>query len=91
MVIFLLALGPKLLIDGKQVITLPWGYIWSLPLLDSAESQRLMDFGQLVLALLLALWLAHVTKSKVALAARWAWQRCRSRRSSRMCPRSPRW
>ena len=30
-----------------------------------------MDFGQLVLALLLAIWLAHVTKSKVALAARW--------------------
>lgn len=70
-VIFLLALGPKLLIDGKQVVTLPWGYIWDLPLLDSAESQRLMDFGQLVLALLLAIWLAHVTKSKVALAARW--------------------
>jgi hypothetical protein len=70
-VIFLLALGPKLLVDGKQVITLPWGFIWSLPLLDSAESQRLMDFGQLVLALLLAIWLAHVTKSKVALAARW--------------------
>ena len=70
-VIFLLALGPKLLIDGKQVMTLPWGYIWDLPLLDSAESQRLMDFGQLVLALLLALWLAHVTRSKVALAARW--------------------
>ena len=70
-VIFLLALGPKLLIDGKQVMTLPWGYIWNLPLLDSAESQRLMDFGQLILGLLLALWLAHVTKSKVALAARW--------------------
>jgi hypothetical protein len=70
-VIFLLALGPKLLIDGKQVVTLPWGYIWDLPLLNSAESQRLMDFGQLVLALLLAIWLAHVTKSKVALAARW--------------------
>jgi hypothetical protein len=70
-VIFLLALGPKLLVDGNQVITLPWGYIWDLPLLDSAESQRLMDFGQLVLALLLAIWLAHVTKSKVALAARW--------------------
>jgi hypothetical protein len=30
-----------------------------------------MDFGQLVLALLMALWLGHVTKSKVALAARW--------------------
>jgi hypothetical protein len=70
-IIFLLALGPKLLVDGKQVMTLPWGYVWSLPLLDSAESQRLMDFGQLVLALLLAIWLAYVTKSKVALAARW--------------------
>jgi hypothetical protein len=69
--IFLLALGPKLLIDGKQVMTLPWGFIWNLPLLDSAESQRLMDFGELVLALLVALWLAYVTKSKVVLAARW--------------------
>jgi hypothetical protein len=70
-VVFLLALGPKLLVDGKQVITLPWGFIWSLPLLDSAESQRLMDFGQLILALLLALWLAYVTTSKLVLAARW--------------------
>jgi hypothetical protein len=31
-----------------------------------------MDFGQLVLALVMAIWLAHVTKSKVARAARWA-------------------
>jgi hypothetical protein len=70
-VIFLLSLGPKLVIDDKIVATLPWGYIWSLPLLNSAESQRLMDFGQLVLALVMAIWLAHVTASKVALAARW--------------------
>jgi hypothetical protein len=70
-VIFLFALGPKLVIDDKVVATLPWGYVWSLPLLNSAESQRLMDFGQLVLALLVAIWLAHVTASKVALAARW--------------------
>ena len=71
-VIFLLALGPKLVIDDKIVATLPWGYIWSLPLLNSAESQRLMDFGQLILALVMAIWLTHVTASKVALAARWA-------------------
>jgi hypothetical protein len=70
-VIFLLALGPKLVIDNKIVATLPWGYIWSLPLLNSAESQRLLDFGQLILALVMAIWLAHVTASKVALAARW--------------------
>jgi hypothetical protein len=71
-VIFLLALGPKLVIDDKVVATLPWGYLWSLPLLNSAESQRLMDVGQLVLALLMALWLARVTGSRAALAARWA-------------------
>jgi hypothetical protein len=70
-VIFLLALGPKLVIDGKQTLIVPWGYVWSLPLLNSAEPQRLMDFGELILALLMAIWLAHVTKSKVALAARW--------------------
>jgi len=71
-VTFLLALGPKLLVDGQPVMTLPWGYIWNLPILDSAEPQRLMDFGQLILALLLALWLAQATASKVARAARWA-------------------
>jgi hypothetical protein len=71
-VIFLLALGPKLVIGDRVVATLPWGYIWSLPLLNSAESQRLMDIGQLVLALVMAIWLAHLTASKVALAARWA-------------------
>jgi hypothetical protein len=70
-VTFLLALGPKLVIGDKIVATLPWGYIWSLPLLDSAESQRLMDFGQLVLAVVTAIWLARVTASKVVLAARW--------------------
>ena len=70
-VIFLLALGPKLVIDDKVVATLPWGYVWSLPLLNSAESQRLMDVGQLVLALVMALWLAQVSKGKIALAARW--------------------
>lgn len=70
-IIFLLALGPALLVDSKTVVSLPWGKIWSLPILSSAEPQRLMDFGQLVLALMMALWLAHVTKSKLVRGARW--------------------
>jgi hypothetical protein len=71
-VVFLFSLGPKLINENKAVMPLPWGYIWDLPVLKSAEPQRLMDFGQLILALLMALWLAHVTQSKLALAGRWA-------------------
>jgi hypothetical protein len=71
-VIFLLSLGQSLVVDSKTVVTLPWGKIWSLPILSSAEPQRLLDFGQLVLALLMAIWLAQVTKSWLVRAARWA-------------------
>ncbi len=70
-IIFLLSLGQSLVVDGKTVVPLPWGKIWSLPILSSAEPQRLMDFGQLILALAMAIWLAHVTKSKLARSARW--------------------
>jgi hypothetical protein len=71
-IIFLLSLGQSLIVDSKTVISLPWGKIWSLPILSSAEPQRLLDFGQLVLALLLALWLAAATTSWLVRAARWA-------------------
>jgi hypothetical protein len=70
-IIFLLSLGQDLIVDGKTVVSLPWGKIWSLPILSSAEPQRLLDFGQLVLAVMMAVWLAHVTKSKLAQAGRW--------------------
>jgi hypothetical protein len=71
-IIFLLALGPDLLVDSKTVVSLPWGFIWKLPILNSAEPIRLMDFGELVLALMMALWLAQVTKSWLVRGARWA-------------------
>ena len=70
-IIFLLSLGQSLVIDGKTTMSLPWGKIWTLPILSSAEPQRLMDFGQLVLALAMALWLAQVTESKLLRSARW--------------------
>jgi hypothetical protein len=69
---FFLSLGPYWYFDSKKVFSLPWGWIWSLPILRSAEPQRLLDFGQLMLALCLALWLAQVTQSKLARAGRWA-------------------
>ena len=66
-----LAAGPTLYIDGQKVTALPWGGIWSLPLLKSAEPMRFIDFGYLALAVVLALWLAQLTKSRLLRAARW--------------------
>jgi hypothetical protein len=70
-VIIALAAGPKLIVDGKQLFSLPWGGMWSAPILRSAEPIRFIDFAYLVLAIVLALWLAQLTKSKLLLAARW--------------------
>jgi hypothetical protein len=70
-VILLFAAGPGLMVDGRQVVALPWGGMWSLPILKSAEPIRFIDFGYLVLAIVLALWLAQLTKSKLVRAARW--------------------
>jgi hypothetical protein len=71
-IIIALALGPNLIIDGKQLFALPWGFIWSLPIFKSAEPVRFIDFGYLVLALALSMWLAELTASLLVRAARWA-------------------
>jgi hypothetical protein len=71
-VIVLLATGPNLIIDGQQAFTWPWGGMWNWPILKSAEPVRLIDFGYLVLAVALAVWLAEVTRSALVRAGRWA-------------------
>lgn len=71
-VVVALAVGPNLIVDGGTVTALPWSFIWRWPLLRSAEPVRFIDFGYMILALVLALWLAKVTESKLVLAARWA-------------------
>ena len=69
--IVVLALGPRLTIGSKQLGALPWAHLWSLPLARSAEPARLMLFGYLVLAIILAVWLARPAASRLLLAARW--------------------
>jgi hypothetical protein len=69
--IVVLALGPHLVIGATQLGPLPWARLWSLPLVRSAEPVRLMLFGYLVLAIILAVWLAIPTKSRLLLAAQW--------------------
>jgi hypothetical protein len=69
--IVVLALGPHLIVGTRQLGSLPWARLWSLPLARSAEPVRLMLFGYLVLAIILALWLAVPARSRLSQAARW--------------------
>jgi hypothetical protein len=66
-----LAIGPRPVIGAHQLGPLPWARLWSLPLARSSEPVRIMLFGYLVLAIILAVWLAVPTKSRLLLASRW--------------------
>jgi hypothetical protein len=70
-VIIALAVGPDLVLAGKPVFTLPWSGLWNLPIARSVEANRFILFGYLVLAIVLALWLAEPVRSRLLLAARW--------------------
>lgn len=67
-----LAAGPVLVIGSRQYGPLPWGRLWSLPLARSAEPTRLSLFAYLVLAIIMALWLAAPARSRLLQAGRWA-------------------
>jgi len=67
-VIILASLGPALTFDGGRVITLPWFWLWRLPIVRNAYPSRLMLFAFLTLAVMTALWLAS-TSSKLWLRA----------------------
>jgi hypothetical protein len=70
-VIIVLAVGPDLVLPGMRALTLPWGRLWNLPIARSVETVRFILFGYLVLAIVLALWLAAPVRSRLLLAARW--------------------
>ena len=70
-VVIALAVGPNVYVDGRQLVALPWGGFWSLPIAKSAEPSRFMVFGYLVLGIALSLWLASLTRSRLLRAARW--------------------
>jgi hypothetical protein len=66
-----LAAGPNLVISTTQVLALPWGKLWNLPLARSAEPSRVVIFAILVLSIALAVWLALPAGNRLLLAARW--------------------
>jgi hypothetical protein len=63
--------GPDLIVADHPVLALPWGGLWNLPITRSAEPDRLIIFGFLILAIALALWLAAPGASRLGQAARW--------------------
>jgi len=56
--VILVALGPVLHVDGHRVTGLPWARLWQLPIVRSAYPARFMVFAFLVLAVMMAVWLA---------------------------------
>jgi len=69
--IIALAAGPRLIIGGRQLGTLPWARLWTLPVARSAEPVRLILLAYLVLAVILAVWLATPARNRLLLASRW--------------------
>jgi hypothetical protein len=53
-----LAVGPVLVVGNRDLVHLPWGALWSLPIARSAEPSRLIIFVYLLVSIALALWLA---------------------------------
>jgi len=70
-VILALASGPNLTTGGNHLFALPWGSIWTLPFFRSAEPVRLILFAYLLFSIVLALWLARLTKNWLMRAVKW--------------------
>jgi len=69
--IVVLAVGPYPTIGSRQFGSVPWARLWYLPFVRSAQPLRLIIFGSLVLAIIVAVWLAVPVKNRLLLAARW--------------------
>src|ERR1700722_11063801 len=67
--VIVLSVGPVLVIGGKHAFTLPWSGLWNLPIARSVEANRFILFCYLVLAIVLALWLAAPVRSRVLVLA----------------------
>jgi hypothetical protein len=69
--IIALAVGPHPIIGSMQLGALPWARLWALPGARNVEPIRLILFGYLVLAIILAVWLAIPTGGRLLAASRW--------------------
>ncbi len=70
-VVLAFAVGPVLVVGTTQVGSVPWSRFWYLPVARSALPNRFMLIGGLVLALLMAIWLAAPLRGRLLRCARW--------------------
>jgi hypothetical protein len=66
------ALGPALYVSRQLVTKLPWAGLFRLPVVRGAFESRLMVFAFLILAVMMALWLAGAARGSSAQLGRWA-------------------
>src|SRR5712691_1778569 len=52
------SLGPRLFVDGRPTIVLPWKVVASIPPFDNVAPRRLLLYVFLLMALVVALWLS---------------------------------
>jgi hypothetical protein len=69
--IIALAIGPRPIFGTKQLPSLPWARLWTLPFARNAEPLRIILLGYLVLAIIIAVWLARPVRSRPLLVLRW--------------------
>ncbi|MBO0830931.1 MAG: hypothetical protein J2P28_04090 [Actinobacteria bacterium] len=65
------AAGPDLVIDRHVLGPLPWAGLWYQAFTRSAQPVRIIIFANLLLAVIVAVWLAMPGRSRLLLALRW--------------------
>jgi hypothetical protein len=70
-VVVAIAVGPVLELGATHVGSVPWSKLWYLPVAESALPNRFILIGDLALALMVAIWLAAQSRSRLFGYARW--------------------
>jgi len=66
-----LAVGPELVIGGQVRGPVPWEWLWNLLFTRNTEPLRIIIFANLLLAMIVAVWLARPARNRLLLASRW--------------------
>jgi hypothetical protein len=71
MLVVALAVGPNLVIDRHVQGPVPWKRLWYLPFAFNSEPLRIIIFANLLLAMIVAVWLAMPARNRLLLAWQW--------------------
>jgi hypothetical protein len=66
-----LTVGPVLVVDGQVLGPVPWQGLWHLLFTRNTEPLRIIIFANLLLAMIVAVWLAMPARNRLLLASRW--------------------